>query len=380
MKPFFKDCDLYPRDARTNREPVVHLAFAVPLGATRARQVFDTALSLAHVPPLYRSGWDPLISWHHPIRAPHSITYNLVRAIRANGYGIRLYRFYEHTVAAMKPGDIFIGQPLPLGGLGETRGATDDPTGITSRTIREFPSERNFILMPYAHDEQYSGFLRGIVGENAKAGGGAIFIGGKIWERDWETRSPLAALGSLRKLYLPMAIDAAEYPLVKKKFNAKGKRRYLYIGHDAWYKNTAELERIAARMPEYDFAHIGGGEVKGWKKISNFATFTPEYMSRLAEKYDIFVNTSTTDPQTTTVLEQMCFGLAIACTPGSGHEYGSIMPLSTTDTEWNQKNLLELQFEKEEVLFERARQNRDSALRFHNWDGFTRALISFIKL
>lgn len=303
-----------------------------------------------------------------------------MRAIRAKGYPVRLYRFYEHTVAAMQPGDIFIGQPLPLGGLGTMRGNTDDPASITSRTIREFPSNKNFILMPYAHDEQYSGFLRGIVGENAKAGGGAIFIGGKIWERDWETRSPLANLGSLRKLYVPMAVDATQYPLVKKKFNQKGRRGYLYIGHTAWYKNTAELERIAARMPEYEFAHIGGGEVRGWKKLSNFAVLTPEYMSILSEKYDIFVNVSVADPQTTAVMEQMCFGLPVACTRESGYEYDSIMQLSVTDTLWNQTRLLEMQFEPEDALMERARQNRGYALRCHNWDEFTKPISKFMNL
>jgi len=361
-------------------KPTVHLAFAVPMGSTLLRRGLDKGISFAHLPPLYRSAWDPLIPWQHPIRAPHSITYNLTRAIQARGYRVRLYRLYEHTVASMKPGDIFIGQPLPFGGLGATRGTTDDPATVTSRTVREFPSKRNFILMPYAHDEQYSGFLRNIVGENAKAGGGAIFVGGKIWERDWDKRSPLAELGPLRKLHLPMAIDPTEYPFVKKTFNAKGKRRYLYIGHTAWYKNTVELERIAARMPEYEFAHIGGGEIKGWKKLSNFAKLTPEYVSRLANEFDIFMTVSTADPQATTILEQMCFGFPVACTPESGYDHDSIVLLSTTDTEGNCKKLLELQVEEEEGLLTRARKNHDYALRFHDWDEFTKSITSFIHL
>ncbi len=377
-KPFFKDCDLYPRDARTNREPIVHLAYTVPLGRTRARRAFDKALRLMHLTPLHRFAHDALIPWQRPIRAPHSITHNLLDAIRARGYDVRLYSLYEHTVANLKEGDIFIGQPVPQGGFGAQRSYTDDRDSVTSRTIREFPSERNFIIMPYAHDVQYSTFAKELIGENQRAGGGSIFIGGKIWERDWNTRSPLSGLGSLRKLYLQMAVDAAEYPLVKTKFNPKGKRRYLYIGHTAWYKNTVELERIAARMPEYEFAHIGGGEVRGWKKLSNFASLTPEYVSLLAEKYDIFVNVSITDPQTTTVMEQMCFGFPVACTPESGYEYDSIVPLSVNDTAWNRKKLLELQFEGEDALFERARKNRDHVLKSHNWETFTQSIMSFI--
>ena len=362
-------------------KPTVHLAYAVPLSQSYARRALDKVVALTHLPPLYRSAWDPLIPWQHPIRAPHSITYNLIRAIRARGYRVRLYRYNEHAVASMRPGDIFIGEPLPVGGYGETRASTDDPESITSRTIREFPGERNFILMPYAHDEQYSGFLRNIVGENAKAGGGAIFVGGKIWERDWETRSPLAGLGSLRKIHLTaMGIDTTEYPAVKKRFNPKGKRRHLYIGHSAWYKNTAELERIAARMPEYEFAHIGGGAVKGWKKLSDFAVLTPEYMTRLAEEYDIFVNISTADPQATTIIEQMCFGLAVACTPETGYDYPTLTMLSTTDTGKNVQSLLTLQNADESELLSRAQESRHIVESKHTWKQFTDTALNFAGL
>jgi len=364
------------------QKSVVHLAFAVPLAKTPVRRVFDKMFSLVpHMPPLYRSAQDALISWQHPIRAPHSITYNLMQAIRARGYTIRLYRFYEHTVAAMQPGDIFIGQPLPIGGLGETRASADDPLSITSRTIREFPSDRNFILMPYAHDEQYSGFLRDIVRENTTAGGGEIFIGGKIWERDWEKRSPLASIGPLRKVHVTsMGIDVADYPLVKKRFNPRGKRKYLYIGHTAWYKNTRELERIAERMTGYEFAHIGGGEIRGWKKLSNFAVLTPGYATRLAQEYDIFVNVSTADPQATTIVEQMCFGLSIACTPETGYEYPTLVRLSTNDADYNVQALHALQEEEEETLLARARENRLIAERDHTWKQFTDTILNFVGI
>lgn len=362
-----------------SRKPIVHLAYTVPLGRTRARRALDKALRLMHVTPLHRFARDALIPWQHPIRAPHSITHNLLDAIRARGYDVRLYSLYEHTVADIKDGDIFIGQPVPQGGFGAQRSLIDDRASVTSRTIRKFPSERNFIIMPYAHDERYSVFAKDLIRENNQAGGGTIFIGGKIWERDWEKSSPLADLGPLRKIHLTaMGVDPAEYPFVKKRFNPKGRRRYLYIGHTAWYKNTIELERIAARMPEYEFAHIGGGEVRGWKKLSNFATLTPEYMSKLAEEYDIFVTVSTADPQATTIVEQMCFGFAVACTPETGYEYDSIVPLSTTNTNMNREKLLELQFEEEDALLVRTRQNRDYAVRFHNWEGFTGSIMSFV--
>jgi len=361
-----------------SRKPVVHLAYTVPLGRTLMRRALDKALRLMHVTPLHRFAHDALIPWQHPIRAPHSITHNLLDAIRARGYDVRLYSLYEHTVAHLEPGDIFIGQPVPSGAFGTTRSDIDDVLSVTSRTIREFPSARNFIIMPYAHDAQYSTFAKSLFMTNAAAGGGAVFIGGKIWERDWESKSPFADLGPLRKIHLTsMGITAAEYPFVKSRFNPKGKRKYLYIGHTAWYKNTVELERIAARMPEYEFAHIGGGKIRGWNEIASFASLTPEYMARLAQEYDIFVNVSTADPQATTIVEQMCFGFAIACTPETGYDHPTLTELRTHDTEHNVRALLDLQNSDEDDLLARARENRRIAEEKHGWAQFTNKVLDF---
>ncbi len=359
-------------------KPTVHLVYTVPLGKTLLKRAIIKGLRLAHTTPLHRWATDALIDWQHPIRAPHSITYNLIRAIRARGHSIRLYSLYERGVIRHRPEDIVIAAPLPSGGLGVTREREDDRASITSRTIREYPSARNYIIMPYAHDEQYSMLAHDLIGENNKAGGGAIFIGGKIWERDWKTRSPLADLGDLRKVHVTeMGIDASEYPFVKNRFNPKGKRKYLYIGHTAWYKNTAELERIAERMPEYEFAHIGGGEVKGWKKLTNFAPLTREYVAQLAQEFDIFVSVSTADPQATTIVEQMCFGFAVACTPETGYDYPSLTNLRTGDTEYNVRALLNLQNADEEELRARAHANRRIVEEKHGWGQFTDRILNF---
>ncbi len=361
-----------------SRKPIVHLAYTIPFGRTRARRALDKALRLMHITPLHRFAHDALIPWQHPIRAPHSITHNLLDAIRARGYDVRLYSLYEHTVARLMPGDIFIGQPVPRGGFGVTRADTDDTESVTSRTIRKYPGARNFLMMPYSHDAQYSLFWKDLLRDNNVAGGGAVFIGGEIWERDWEKKSPFADLGQLKKIHVTrMGIDASEYPLVKKSFNPKGKRKYLYIGHTAWYKNTAELERIAAAMPQYEFAHIGGGEVAGWKKLANFATLTPEYMKKLASEYDIFVNVSTADPQATTIVEQMCFGLAIACTPETGYDYPALATLRTNDTEHNIRVLQHLQEVNEAELLMQAKAHRAIAEEKHGWAQFTNKVLDF---
>lgn len=356
----------------------VHLAYTVPFSPHLLRRGLDRVIRMAHMTPLYRSANEWLVPWQHPVRAPHSITYNLINAIQEYGFNVRLYSLYEHGVAEIHEGDIFIGQPLPLGGHGKSRSQVEDIYSITSRTIREFPSANNFIIMPYSHDPQYSLFWKQLLKHNLSAGGGVILVGGEIWGRDWETRSPLGDLGAIRKLHVRMAIDPVEYPFVKKTFNPAGKRRYLYIGHTAWYKNTIELERIAARMKGFEFVHIGAGKVEGWKKRADFAKLTPKYAAQLAEEFDVFVNVSSGDPQATAVLEQMCFGIPIACTPETGYEYPSIIRLSTNDTDFNCRQLMQIQSADEESLFQRTRQNRALALEFHNWKKFTSDIMSFM--
>jgi glycosyltransferase involved in cell wall biosynthesis len=360
------------------RKPTIHFAYTVPLGSTLLRRGLDKAIRLAGVTPLYRFGWDPLIPWRQPIRSPHCISFHLLRAFKRLGYPVRFYNILEKGVAPLGPDDIFIGQPIPDGGFGPTRSATDEKQSITSRTVREYPNNRHYLIMPYTHDPLYVSWTRELVRDNGS--GGLILVGGEIWAENWETLSPLRDIVIARKKHVVMGIDTNDYPVVKKKFNPKGQRRFLYIGHTAWYKNTAELEKIAAVTPGFQGGHIGGGEVKGWKKISDFASLTPEFMSQIAKDYDIFVNTSTADAQATTILEQMCFGFVVATTRESGYNHPSLVTLSPTDTALNVATLEKLQQADEAELLAIAAANRETARTAHSWEKFCQTITDFMNL
>ena len=360
-------------------KPTIHFAFTVPRSAYLPRRVFDRALNLFQVTPLYRFGYDAFIPWQWPLRSTHAIAYHLLHTFRMRGYPVRFYTTYEHTVCPLKPNDIFIGMPLPANGFDEPRSGSDDITSVTSRTIREYPQNKNFIIMPYAHDATYVNWSKDIIRQNALQGGGAIFIGGDIWQRNWE-RSPLADILFPKKIHVIMGIDPLHHPRVKKHFNAKGKRKYLYMGHTAWYKNTRELERIASELPQFEWAHIGGGTIPGWKKLAEFIALTPSAMTELARDYDFFVSTSSADPQATTILEQMCAGLVVACTPETGYEYPSLVRLSVSETESNVNTLLGLQYVTESDLLALAECNREIASHKHSWQQFCDSVASFMEL
>lgn len=355
---------------------MIHFAYTVPRSNSLLRRAVDKTIAKTQiVPPLHRFGNDALIPWTHPIRAPHSISYHLLASLRERG-PVRFYSMLEHTEAPLGPSDVFLGSPLPLGGFAyDSRPTADDPTSITSRTLRSArPTGRKILIMPYANDPLLVDWAKDLAENYADS---IILIGGDIWTRNWES-TPFGTIPQEKTVRLDMGIDMQDYPLVKKSFNPKGKRRYLYIGHTAWYKNTSELERIAEAIPNFEGAHIGAGTIRGWKKLANFATLSPEYMSKLAEEYDIFVSTSTADAQATTILEQMCFGLVVASTPETGYSYDSLVALSTYDTEFNRKELEALQYADESELFERAAQNRTVAATRHSWEQFTDTALRFI--
>ncbi|MEK7133859.1 MAG: hypothetical protein AAB804_02210, partial [Patescibacteria group bacterium] len=274
--------------------------------------------------------------------------------------------------------DIFVGLPIPQSGMGMTRSEIDDRHSVTSRTIREYPRNKNFIIMPYSHDPLYVGWTKDLVGENARQGGGIIFVGGEIWARNWSA-SPYADISPLKKIHVVMGIDPNDYPLVKKRFNPRGKRKYLYIGHTAWYKNIEELENIAASMPGFQGLHIGEGEIRGWKN-RKFTALTPAFMKTIAEEYDIFVSTSTGDPQATTILEQMCFGFVVACTPETGYDHPSLVSLDARDTKKNIGILQRLQYADESELLARALQNREIAEKEHTWQRFCTSVTDFMGI
>ena len=352
----------------------IHFAYTVPLSKSILRRALDKFVLAFGITPIYRYGFDFLIPWQRPVRSPHCISYHLLHKFRSK-YAVRFYNIYEHILPKIAPQVIFIGQPLAKGGFGEVRPDTDDRESVSSKVIRSRNSSSNYLIMPYTHDPLYVSWVKDLLEDHK---GGVIFVGGKIWERDWH-KSPFKDVDIKRKIHVEMGIDPNDYPVVKKTFNPKGKRKYLYIGHTAWYKNTKELENIAINMPQYEFAHIGGGDIKGFKKLSDFASLTPEFMAKIASEYDIFINTSTGDAQATTILEQMCFGMVVACTPETGYDHDSLVFLSTNDTSRNVKILSDLQEMDESDLLLIAKRNRENAIKFHSWDIFTQKIMKFIE-
>jgi len=325
--------------------------------------------------PLYR--WSRLskIDWPSPIAAPLSITRNLMLALQDKG-DLRLYDWREHAVCQLNQDDIMLFHPRTIM-RGEYNAAPDYST-IGLRSLKENGVGKKYIIMPYNHDPRQVAWLKSVLSEDGVDG--FIAITGRYWADSW-SQSPLFGYINVKDVcFVSMAIDSAQYPFLKTNFNLPGKRKFLYIGKSGAVKNTAQLENIAMRYPGFCGGYISPGQIQGWKKIANFMNLTADVMQDLAREYDIFINVSPYDAQATTVLEQMCFGLPIACTPGSGYNYPSIIPLDPHDTEFNCRQIEIIQNMPAEALKNLSLTNRNIAEKEHNWDLFNNKIINFIKV
>lgn len=352
----------------------VHLVYSVPRSSNIVRRAVDKGINVSgFLPPLYRTSNDLFIPWRKPIRAPHSISYHLLHALKDKA-NVRYYSLYEKRTIELKDDDVLIG--VPAQEPGPLPWKRPDESTVMVRTLKKYPKHKHtYLLMPYSNDPYFMRWADDLVREYGKR---LLLLSGKIWFDEWN-KSPWSHYAIERKIRLTMGVNVEDYPQIKTSFNPKGRRGFLYIGHTSWYKNIAQLEKIAVALPEYTFGHVGLGTIPGWKQIADFADLNEEFMTALAKDYDCFVNVSC-DAQVTTVLEQMCFGMYVACTPESGYEYDTLMRLDMNNTDHNVEQLKAFQSMDETELRNTTQRNRQIVEEKHTWKQFCDDVLTFVNL
>ncbi len=327
-------------------------------------------------PESYRLTPESELFWPSPLHAPYSITYFALKALRKK-FRTHLYHLAEKTKAELGDNDLFLGHLFTQTGNFGFKGMQADYSTVGWQTLKAYQGTgKTCIFQPFVYapeivemDWLKEGFL-----ELCDA---FIAICGKYWEKSWYD-SPLCA-NNRHFLRINMCLDTQNYPYVRKNFQTKGQRRFLYVGHTSKYKNTAQLEAIAANYPGFQGFHIGTGEIKGWIKIAEFASLTPDLLSKLAENIDVFVSTSTADAQATTILEQMAAGFMIACTPESGYEHDSIVKLHVSDTNFNCHQIDNIQKMDSAELQYYSQANRKLVETEYSWDQSMNQVVSFVE-
>lgn len=303
--------------------------------------------------PWYRYGWIPLKP--NPIPAPWSITINLYRYLRQRTPAL-LYDWQESGEIEFKVGDVILGHPHR------------HPNTIIRKAVLSNRSCRlKALIFPMHHGiPSISEFTLPLL-ERADV---VFGIMGPYWY-DTLDNSHFAPWKH-KIIRMDMAIDTAQYPLVKKQFNPPGRRGYLYIGSSRPEKGCEILSQTMAHLRDFPRGWVGGGaDIPNVPRIATYACLTPKFMSSLAARYDFFVNTSISDANPTTILEAMAWGFPVACTPHSGYyNMPSIITLSTTDIKANVETLLELQYAPEEYLLQLSRANRSLVEKYYTWERF----------
>ena len=181
-------------------------------------------------------------------------------------------------------------------------------------------------------------------------------------------------------VHLDLAVDRGNFPFIKENFNPTGKRRFLYIGHTAWFKNISFLEQLTQKFPNIDFAWIGGTQsLKNIKKLGKY-DFSNQKAKNLIQEYDFLITVGSADANPTTVLEAMAWGLIPVCSVQSGYEgFSGIQNISIGLIEDAVATIEKLQSVSEVQLKKWQQENLDCLDSHFNWERFCSQVLDEIE-
>ena len=306
-----------------------------------------------------------------PARHPATVAKHLYCALEIKMETL-LYHITERCQINLDSDDVFIGHPyFPHGGIGVT-----ELTNLAGARPKIFS-----LIVPLHCDVKATGnhigkeFLDDIEILLPKVD--IIFaIMGEYWWDKWDS-SPYAHWKP-KMIRLDMAVDGiVDFPRVKKSFNKKGRRGFLYIGVNEPRKGTDFLSELMSYFPDCPRGWIGPGkEIPNVTRISGDRPLTRDFMSSLAEDYDFFISPSRVDPNPTTILQSMAWGFPVISTLESGYYKSTFRKIIHLDDMQKSIAILnELQNADESELLEMADEARNVVLKDYNWEKFTTTVI-----
>jgi glycosyltransferase involved in cell wall biosynthesis len=179
---------------------------------------------------------------------------------------------------------------------------------------------------------------------------------------------------------LDMAIDTTLYPHVKHHWSPNHNRQFVYIGADRPEKNLDLLADIFSRCHYtlHTYGMIGNTRLLNLPNVHHhgYADTHAQFARDLCAFADVFLNTSRSDANPTTLLEAAAWGLVVACTPQSGY-YGETSPFWGLNLENVQDNINLLQYAQtcpEDALRSQAKIQRKRIETDHTWDKFVNTI------
>ncbi|PZX19163.1 hypothetical protein LX69_00830 [Breznakibacter xylanolyticus] len=312
-----------------------------------------------------------------PIQSPYENAKHLYCAL-SKLYSTYFYHLTERSVISLRDADVFIGHPFfPI--------VKGNEVGVTEMALNSKECAKIMALISPLHcDDTINSSHINVkylnhVNELIPKVDVLFAIMGEYWWDQWKTSKYAHWLPKMVRL--DMAVNIDSYPLIKKQFNTKNKRRFFYIGKNDPMKGSDFLSELALAFPQFEFGWIGlGSEIRGVHKISDFRQLDNEFMSQIAMEYDFFISPSKADPNPTTILECMAWGFPVLCTPTSGYyENEYLTNITFGDVEEAKKIILSLQNMEESELIKKTELGRLAVLEKYNWKNFTDHVIRTIS-
>jgi len=175
---------------------------------------------------------------------------------------------------------------------------------------------------------------------------------------------------------IDMAVDKNHFPFLRKKFNIKGKRTLAYIGSSMPQKNLGMMIEIMKAMPDITLNWYGGDGDHPLAKLKNVQAIgwrhlTKKVAQSIIDESDIFISTSISDANPTTLLESRAWGLITACTKESGYYNDEFFTeLIANNVAQSVSAIRELLNKDEKYLMQRAINSRVEIENKYNWDNF----------
>jgi len=305
-----------------------------------------------------------LVYPHGPrISCPDAIGRKLGQRLEQH-YRVVYYDWNDFRVIKPASGDVLLGHPHP------------NPWTCFRRSLAQPGWRRVLAVAPYHHgDPRQVAFIDALI-EHCDL---YLAITGNYWFSSIETS--VFAHWRPKMMHLDLAVDRADFPVLKRSFSAPGQRRFVYVGQSGWTKNTPYLSEIARAMPETQIGWIGrrNQPISGLQYLG-FQDFATEVGRQLVASYDFMLTVGKADANPTTVLEAMAWGLIPVCPPQSGYtDYPGIVNVPVGNAREAATILRHLQMMPDTALKEMQETNWRALDTHFNWDRFARQVMEAIE-